>query len=199
MLSESGEEHFWILTSCVLTKYLLAWSVILLKCDGSCKLLKRIWTIPSSDPYSSPRLVVDRMDELIVELLFLEKVWCQKKSWLFMNLLCSGMVGFGLRRNLGTAEKEHPSPPSSLSDSRRGTGNVCTSVYHVGHYKWSRLLYKMWPNTFWIQIRSLQISKYITLDTLSLYEYWLVKPHLHLITIEVWIKSLLIVPSCADF
>ena len=28
-----------------------------------------------------------------------------------MDLLCSGMVGFGLRRNLGTAEKEHPSPP----------------------------------------------------------------------------------------
>ena len=27
-----------------------------------------------------------------------------------MNLLCSGMVGFGLRRNLGTTEKEHPSP-----------------------------------------------------------------------------------------
>ena len=33
-----------------------------------------------------------------------------------------GMVGLRLRRNLGTAEKEHPSPPSSLSDSRRGTG-----------------------------------------------------------------------------
>ena len=28
-----------------------------------------------------------------------------------MNLLCSGMVGFALQRNLGTAEKEHPSPP----------------------------------------------------------------------------------------
>ena len=28
-----------------------------------------------------------------------------------MNLLISGMVGFGLRRKLGTAEKEHPSPP----------------------------------------------------------------------------------------
>ena len=28
-----------------------------------------------------------------------------------MHLLCSGMVGFGLRRNLGTAGKEHPSPP----------------------------------------------------------------------------------------
>ena len=61
--------------------------------------------------YSSPRLVVDRMEELIVELLLVENVWCQKQSWSFMNLLCSGMVGFGLRRNLGTAEKEHPSPP----------------------------------------------------------------------------------------
>ena len=61
--------------------------------------------------YSSPRLVVDRMEELIVELLLVENVWCQKQSWPFMNLLCSGMVGFGLRRNLGTARKEHPSPP----------------------------------------------------------------------------------------
>ena len=50
------------------------------------------------------------MVELIVELLLVENVWCQKQSWSFMNLLCSGMVGFGLRRNLGTAEKEHPSP-----------------------------------------------------------------------------------------
>ena len=60
--------------------------------------------------YSSPRLVVDRMENLIVELLLVENVWCQKQSWSFMNLLCSGMVGFGLRRNLGTTEKEHPSP-----------------------------------------------------------------------------------------
>ena len=59
---------------------------------------------------SSARLVVDRMEELIVELLLVENVWCQKQSWSFMNLLCSGMVGFGLRRNLGTTEKEHPSP-----------------------------------------------------------------------------------------
>ena len=50
------------------------------------------------------------MEELIVELLLVENVWCQKQSWSFMNLLCSGMVGFGLRRNLGTTEKEHPSP-----------------------------------------------------------------------------------------
>ena len=60
--------------------------------------------------YSSPRLVVDRMKGLIVELLLVENVWCQKQSWSFMHLLCSGMVGFGLRRNLGTTEKEHPSP-----------------------------------------------------------------------------------------
>ena len=51
------------------------------------------------------------MEELIVELLLVENVWCQKQSWSFMNLLCSGMVGFGLRRNLGTVEKEHPSAP----------------------------------------------------------------------------------------
>ena len=54
---------------------------------------------------------MDRVEELIVELLLVENVWCQKQSWSFMNLLCSGMVGFGLRQNLGTAEKEHPSPP----------------------------------------------------------------------------------------
>ena len=50
------------------------------------------------------------MDELIVELLLVENVWCQKQSWSFMNLLCSGMVGLGLglQRNLGTAQKEHP-------------------------------------------------------------------------------------------
>merc|ERR1711973_558531 len=53
--------------------------------------------------YSSPRLVVDRMEELIAELLLVENVWCQKQSWSFMYLLCSGMVGFGLRRKLGTA------------------------------------------------------------------------------------------------
>ena len=51
------------------------------------------------------------MEELIVELLLVENVWCYKQSWSFMNLLCSGMVGFGIRQNLGTAEKEHPSPP----------------------------------------------------------------------------------------
>ena len=58
-----------------------------------------------------PRLAIDRMEDLIVELVLVENVWCQKQSWSFMNLLCSGMVGFGLWRNLGTAEKEHPYPP----------------------------------------------------------------------------------------
>ena len=67
-------------------------------------------TLRLPDKYSSPRLVVDRMEELIVGLLLVKNVWCQKQSWSFMNLLCSGMVGFGLRRNLGTTEKEHPSP-----------------------------------------------------------------------------------------
>ena len=51
------------------------------------------------------------MEELFVELLLVESVWGQKQSWSFMYLLCSGMVGFGLQRNLGTAGKEHPSPP----------------------------------------------------------------------------------------
>ena len=46
------------------------------------------------DNYSSPRLVVDRMEELIVRLLQVESVWRQKESWSFMHLLCSGMVGF---------------------------------------------------------------------------------------------------------
>ena len=49
----------------------------------------------------------------------------------------------------------------------------------------------MWPNTFWIQMYSLQISKNITLDTLALYNYWLVKPHWHLITIKVRMKTLI--------
>ena len=50
------------------------------------------------------------MEELIAELLLVENVWCEKQSWSFMYLLSSGMVGFGLRRNLGTTEKEHPTP-----------------------------------------------------------------------------------------
>ena len=67
------------------------------------------------DNYSSPRLVVDWMEELIVGLLLVENAWCQKQSWSFMHLLCSGMVGFGLRRKLGTAGTERHSPPSSSS------------------------------------------------------------------------------------
>ena len=57
----------------------------------------------------------------------------------------------------------------------------------------------MWPNTFWIQMYSLQISQNTTLDTFALYNYWLVKPHWHLITIKVWMKTLIIAPSCAHF
>ena len=60
--------------------------------------------------YSSPRLVEDWMEELIVGLLLVENEWCQKQSCSFMHLLCSGMVGFGLRRKLGTAGREHDSP-----------------------------------------------------------------------------------------
>ena len=60
--------------------------------------------------YSSPRLVEDWMEELIVGLLLVENEWCQKQSWSFMHLLCSGMVGFGLRRKLGTAGTERDSP-----------------------------------------------------------------------------------------
>ena len=63
-----------------------------------------------SPDYSSPRPVVDWMEELIVGLLLVENEWCQKQSWSFMHLLCSGMVGFGLRRKLGTAGTERDSP-----------------------------------------------------------------------------------------
>ena len=48
--------------------------------------------------YSPPRLVVDRMEELNVELQLVENVWFQQQSWSFMHFLCSGMVGFGLRQ-----------------------------------------------------------------------------------------------------
>ena len=71
--------------------------------------------IGKEQKYSSPRLVVHRMEELIVELLVVEKVWCQQQSWSCMHFLCSGMVGFGLRRKLGTAGTERHSPPSSSS------------------------------------------------------------------------------------
>ena len=63
-----------------------------------------------TNSYSSPRLVVDWMEELIVGLLLVENAWCQKQSWSFMHLLCSGMVGFGLRQKFGTAGAEHNSP-----------------------------------------------------------------------------------------
>ena len=60
---------------------------------------------------SSPRQVVDRMKELMVRLLLVENVWRQKQSWSFMHLLCSGMVGFGLRQNWGQLE-QRATPPS---------------------------------------------------------------------------------------
>ena len=60
--------------------------------------------------YISPRLVIDRMEELIVRLLMVENVWRQKESWSFMHLLCSGMVGFGLRRKLGQLAQSDTAP-----------------------------------------------------------------------------------------
>ena len=86
--------------------------------------------------YSPPHLVVDRMDELIVQLLLLENALCQKQNWSFMHLLCRGMVGLGLRRNLWTAGKEQP-PPLPPSEGRRSTG-----VLHQSDYK------QMVPFTF---------------------------------------------------
>ena len=68
------------------------------------------WFFNCYRSYSSPRLVKDWMEELIVGLLLVENEWCQKQSWSFMHLLCSGMVGFGLRRKLGTAGTERDSP-----------------------------------------------------------------------------------------
>ena len=55
------------------------------------------------------------MKEIIARLLLVENVWRQKESLSFMHLLCSGMVGFGLRQKLGTAGTEQHSPPSSSS------------------------------------------------------------------------------------
>ena len=68
-----------------------------------------------SNEYSLPCLVVDRMEELIVELMSVENVWCLWESWSFLHLSHRGMVGFGLRRNLGTTGKKH----SSLFHLRR--------------------------------------------------------------------------------
>ena len=62
---------------------------------------------------SSPRLVLQRMEELIVWLLLVVNEWRQKESLSFLHLLCSGMVDFGLRPNFVTAGKERPSPRSS--------------------------------------------------------------------------------------
>ena len=47
-------------------------------------------------------LVVDCIEELIVELLLVKNVWCQRESRPFMHLLRHGMVGFGVGLNLGT-------------------------------------------------------------------------------------------------
>ena len=55
------------------------------------------------------------MEELIVELISVENVWCLWESWSFLHLSHRGMVGFGLRRNLGTTGKKH----SSLFHLRR--------------------------------------------------------------------------------
>ena len=73
------------------------------------------------------------MEELIVELISVENVWCLWESWSFLHLSHRGMVGFGLRRNLGTAEKEHPSPLFPLqwsemywsSSSVKVIGSIC--------------------------------------------------------------------------
>ena len=61
--------------------------------------------------YSSPRLVVHRMEELIVELRLVENVSCQKQNWSFMHFLCSGMDGFGLQEIWGQLEKSTPPQP----------------------------------------------------------------------------------------
>ena len=60
--------------------------------------------------YLVPRLVVDRMKEIIARLLLVENVWRQKESLSFMHLLCSGMVGFGLRQKSGIAGAERNTP-----------------------------------------------------------------------------------------
>ena len=80
-----------------------------------CSTLDPLWfpaslAFGSGKQYSSPRLVEDWMEELIVGLLLVENERCQKQSWSFMHMLCSGMVGFGLRRKLGTAGTERDSP-----------------------------------------------------------------------------------------
>ena len=89
------------------------------------------------------------MEELIVEVLFVDNVWCQKQGWSFM--LCTGMVGFGLRRNKGTAGKEHPALRIPLfplwrlerywrSSSVKLKGTACLQ------FKWCRTLVPLRPS-----------------------------------------------------
>ena len=73
----------------------------------------------SSNKCSLPCLVVDRMGELIVELMSVENVWCRWESWSFMHLSHRGMVGFGLGRKgwlaiakLKPLSLEKSTPPS---------------------------------------------------------------------------------------
>ena len=43
--------------------------------------------------YSSPHLVVGRMEELIERTSLEESGWCQRERWFKLPVLCSGMVG----------------------------------------------------------------------------------------------------------
>ena len=63
--------------------------------------------------YSLPRLDVDRMGELNVELRLVANVWFQRESWSLMHLLFHVMVGFGLVyvEICGQLEKSTPPPP----------------------------------------------------------------------------------------
>ena len=45
-----------------------------------------------------------------MRLLLVESVWRQKESWSFMHLLCSGMVGFSLRKNWGQLAQSATAP-----------------------------------------------------------------------------------------
>ena len=61
--------------------------------------------------YSSPHLVIERMEELMEGTSLEESGWFQRERSFKLPVLCRGMVGFGQRRIFGTAGKEHPSPP----------------------------------------------------------------------------------------
>ena len=50
--------------------------------------------IPS--PYSSPHLILERMEELIERTSLEESGWRQRERWFKLPVLCSGMVGFFL-------------------------------------------------------------------------------------------------------